>query len=337
MDELMNISDQVKYFFNNSYMKKMSELYRYSIEELYKELVARKSAQLLGRSSQDSSLNNKLEPFDSLIIIDTLRKKQEQIYGRKENRLDHYQIKDQRILDNIDSVVSIFSDDDLLDKDGDTSELQTGSLGTAYDLCPNEIFSNQPVGPYCSGFLVSPQIVSTTAHCIGGIVENARFVFGFRMNSSRNPNLVINNSEIYKGRRIVGSQLIDNGIDWALVELDRPVVNHQPLQIRRDGKLEDGAALYVMGHPCGLPVKFAANSHVISNGNFATFTANLDIFGGYPGSPVFNVETHQVEGMVALGQPEFVSLGNCYVPLICPDIGCSGFLCARTTLFSHLL
>jgi hypothetical protein len=136
--------------------------------------------------------------------------------------------------------------------------------GDYYNLCPSERFREQPIGSFCSSVLVAPDVIATAAHCIKGeIIADIRFVFGYHMRDTDTPNLVINKSDIYQGVEVIAWQLDENtGSDWALIRLDRPVVNHRIAKIREAGTVSDGNALHIIGHPMGLPVKFAGGGMV---------------------------------------------------------------------------
>jgi hypothetical protein len=127
------------------------------------------------------------------------------------------------------------------------------------------------------------------------------------------------------------------GADWALVRVDRAVANHLVVPIRRSGKIEDGQAVHVIGHPVGLPAKFADGAAVRENRAEEFFVANLDTYGGNSGSPVFNSVTHEVEGVLVRGETDFVTVGNCRKSLVCPDLGCRGEDCTRTTEFAKFV
>src|SRR5262249_37357901 len=103
---------------------------------------------------------------------------------------------------------------------------------------------------------------------------------------------------------------------------------------RRTGRIGDTQAVHVIGHPSGLPAKFAGGAAVRNNQPNAFFVANLDTYGGNSGSPVFNSDTHVVEGILVRGDADFVQQGACSVSLICPTTGCRGEDCTRTIEFA---
>ena len=305
-----------------------------SVEELRAELNFRKSSAAV-RLAPPPSVS--LENISEREILSELMDRQKVIYGT-DNRLDLFQVTDPNILGDADSVVSLFRANNVTDNGNGTSTLTTQNFGTAHNLCPAERFAGQPIGAFCTGFLVGPGVVATAGHCINANnVTNVRFVFGFAMQNAGAAQLVVNNSEIYSGAQIVGRQEISNGADWALVRLDRVVNNHRIATIRDNGTIANGQAVHVIGHPSGLPTKYADGAAVRDNTNSSFFVANLDTYGGNSGSPVFNSTTHVVEGILVRGETDFVLQGNCQVSLVCPTTGCRGEDCTRTTEFSAIL
>jgi hypothetical protein len=305
-----------------------------SIEELRAELRARKARYegVLAAPASES-----LKGFDDATIIGTLKFKQKVIYGT-DDRLDRYEVSDAAILADADSVVAIFQAASVNDNGDGTSTLTTENFGDSNDLCQTERFRDQPIGAFCSGFLVAPDIVATAGHCVNAnTLASCRFVFGFYMESVASARLTISNQEIYRGIELLGRQEVGTGPDWSLVRIDRPVTNHRAVSVRREGKIPDSQAVHVIGHPCGLPQKFAGGAGVRSNEREAFFVANLDTYGGNSGSPVFNSGTHQVEGILVRGETDFAQQGNCSVSLVCPSTGCRGEDCTRTTEFASLI
>jgi V8-like Glu-specific endopeptidase len=217
-------------------------------------------------------------------------------YYGTDDRQDVYELLGEN-LEDADSVVALFPEYQVHDLGDGTAALLTVNYGDYYNLCPSERFREQPIGSFCSGVLVAPDIIATAAHCIQGeTIADIRFVFGYHMRDKDTPKLVINNSDIYQGVEVIAWQLDEAGADWALIRLDRPVVNHRIARIREAGRVSDGQALHIIGHPTGLPAKFAGGGTVRDNHNRAFFVENMDAYAGNSGSPVFNSTTHIVEG-----------------------------------------
>ncbi|MDL5503192.1 MAG: serine protease, partial [Candidatus Methanoperedens sp.] len=263
--------------------------------------------------------------------------KQKAIYG-VDDRKDLFNVTDRTILDDADCVVSLFQNREVVDNGDGTSTLVTKNFGTEYNLCSNERFREQPTGAFCSGFLIAPDLVATAGHCVDSSnVTNILFVFGFRMVDETTPHTTIDNNEIYRGLKVIDRKQISDGADWAVVKLERAVANHRIADVRKTGIIENDQAVHVIGHPCGLPTKFADGARVRDNTHSEFFVANLDTYGGNSGSPVFNSNTHQVEGILVRGETDFASSNDCSVSLVCPSTGCRGEDCTKTTEFSDLV
>jgi hypothetical protein len=312
-----------------------------SIDELVREVRAREAqSKALNGDATVFTPNPSLQDVELATIVKKLQSEQKVIYG-VDNRKDVFQVENEKIRTDADSVVIICRETEMVDNGNGTTTLQTQNFGTSRNLCATEPFRDQPTTGLCSGFLVAPDIIATAGHCVDASnVTTRRFVFGYRMrktNGAPTARTVINNTEIYRGVNIIGRQLISNGADWALVRIDRPVTNHRVVRIRRGGQIENDEDLHVIGHPVGLPTKVAGGAEVRDNIPPAFFVANLDTYGGNSGSPVFNSETHKVEGILVRGETDFTTIGACTVSMRCPNTGCRGEDCTRITEFAHLI
>ncbi len=111
-------------------------------------------------------------------------------------------------------------------------------------------------------------------------------------------------TEISCGKKVIGNAWnVRQDADWALVQLEHAILNHRPARIRRARRVAPGQAVHLIGYPLGLSVKIAAGTTVFESANqeFAAqiFEANVDAFPGNSGSPIFNSETHEVEGILS--------------------------------------
>jgi len=316
----------------------------YSLTELRNELEARHRPKTTkGRVGEKRSLvSTRGVPsrFDSTHVHEAYRSAQKLIYG-VDDRKDYYELNDQQKKE-CDSVVSLWKTSDINDKGNSQSELQSMNFGESQDLCENEKFREQPIGAFCSGFLVGPDLIATAGHCVknSSDLQDTRFVFGYRMENQNQARTTISNSDIYKGKEIVGRrQDPGNGSDWCIVRLDRPVQSHSYFRnIRKSGKIPDGARVHVIGHPVGLPLKYAGGAWVRDNSNEPYMVCNLDTYGGNSGSPVLSDDgSNQIEGILVRGDTDFKQVGDCQRSNICPNTGCRGEDVTRATEFASKL
>ena len=326
----------------------MIDLEALSIEQLKAELGARGQLRTEGFNSltiQASDLvpMSDLNSFSSGDIIDVLINKQTAVYGH-DDRLDWYQITDSTILNNAQGVAAIYKYTDVsYNQDGtfslpDKSLADVYSEGTGFSICSGQRFMYQPTGVFGTAFLVAPDIVVTAGHNFtANSPADFYFVFGYKMQTAQTAITTVVQDQVYTGDYLLEYSYTPNQTDipdYAVVKLDRPVVDVEPLSIRTTGTIPDQTELYMLGHPSGLPLKYAGNARVTNNQHQAYLTSNLISFAGNSGSPVFNKVTHQVEGIHVRGDGEFAIRENsaCLVSLICPSTGCLGADCTRTTM-----
>jgi len=242
---------------------------------------------------------------------------------------------------NSHSTVALV-DGQTLKKKGNSYVMKRRLLRDVSNFCSGQSFIDQQFGAAATGFLVAPNVVLTASHNLPNGVNSLlrlRFVFGFEMVKNK-PVLTFGDDDVYEGVDIIDRGRTNSGGDWALVRLDRPVTDRDPLPYRKTGKIGDKDEVYVVGHPFGVPQKLAGNAPLTDNNPKDAFYARLDAFRGNSGSPVFNAKTNEVEGILIGGPLDMLSVDDkntCVVVHTC-DGKCPGELIVRITEvnFAHL-
>ena len=285
-------------------------------------------------------------PLDTTVCWNTPGQTAKVIYGA-DDRLDIYEVSDASLLAVADSTVAVVSSTILVDNGNGTYSLPASpsfieAIEYSYGLplCESEPFADQPIPAFCSGFLVADDLIATAGHCVTNSSECSAtaFVFGFDMANATTPVLTYPASDVYFCDAIVARVEDPWGADWGVIRLDRPVIGHAPVPIRRTGTVPNGQSLVMIGHPVGLPTKVAGGASVRDNSPAEYFQANVDAYAGNSASAILNTATLEVEGVLVRGNTDFVNDGGCIASNRCPDTGCPTWEAAtRVTEFAELV
>lgn len=246
------------------------------------------------------------------------------VYG-KDDRLDVYQVSDPALLAMADSTAAMIPKANLtaINQTGVVS-IHANTFGLDYGLCKDEPFFSQPNGAMCSGFLVGPDLLATAGHCISELdCASQSFVFNYKMGGPGLNPVAVAADDVYSCSKVVARELTKDQ-DYALIQLDRPVVGHTIAKLSQ-APARQGDSIILIGHPAGLPTKIAGGASVRKD-ETGYFVANTDSYGGNSGSAVFSAVTGEVVGILVRGEEDFKyeMAGQCTRSNYCADGDCRG-------------
>jgi hypothetical protein len=222
---------------------------------------------------------------------------------------DVFQVTGNNVPRDAQAVVAFICSSRLTPKMDGSYALSTSPLlpppsASSQNVCADQPFKNQPVAAFCSGVLITPNLVATSATCLThaqaacngnftGPESKVRAVFGFALNSSGTLPSSIPAVDVATPVRIL-KQSTGMANNWALVELDRSsparAIPLSTAKIR-------GGPVNVIGHPQGLPAKVTQSS-LGDNSASLSFTVPASTVGHGMGTPAFSLGQLLVEGLV---------------------------------------
>ncbi|MEN0059684.1 MAG: serine protease [Bdellovibrio sp.] len=211
-----------------------------------------------------------------------------------------------------------------------------------FPLCSDENFLTQPTLGFCSGTLVAPDVVLTAAHCVQRAEDcsETAFLFGWDLAKSSQPR--ITRQEVYKCKKILHFELTRRDVDYALVQLDRPVEHIRPLPVALEPSILRHDSLVSLSYPLGLPLK-KDQARVLNNDEGkASFSVEVDTFHGSSGSPLLNTRG-EIVGILVRGQDDITeddqyrvqSEGGCVNFHRCENGSCWGETYFKTSRMSE--
>lgn len=201
-------------------------------------------------------------------------------------------------------------------------QISTGiTFKQKYNLCPSEPFGSQPVAGDGSAFLVNDQEIITASHVVAGLLDNYALVFGFEILNKKGAYIpIINAKDIYY---LSSYTYQDGDVDLVRIKLNRKT--ERPfLKLAQNRALSIGTEVYMLGYPAGLPLKAAINASIATEEKANCFYTSLDAFQGNSGSPVIDLKTNEVIGILVAGTADFAWNGTCNISTKCVIPFCKG-------------
>jgi len=171
------------------------------------------------------------------------------------------------ILHQARSVAGLFKVDEVA-LVGQSMTLRAWPLGQAYQLCRKERFKDLPSAAECTGFLIAPNRITTAGHCLElkKPIACANMIWSFDYQEGGynwdGRRLSLPAANAYRCKKIL-VQHNTKDLDFAIIELDRPVEDRQPVRLGSTAGLRPGDRLYALGFPQGVPMVWAASHEVV--------------------------------------------------------------------------
>lgn len=189
------------------------------------------------------------------------------------------------------------------------------TFGQRHTTCAEVPFSDQTIIADCTVFLVDRDHVLTAGHCVPTtaadlpyFLESHRVVFGYEQTPGEPVRAVQERRDVHRVLE-VSSRGTSPGQDWAILRLDSPAAGRTPLVRAGASALElhRKQKIFAIGHPNGLPLKVSLG-YVIEKPepDALTFLAAIDTFHGNSGSPVIDLVSGTVLGVLVEGADDFV-------------------------------
>lgn len=189
-------------------------------------------------------------------------------------------------------------------------------LGEQQNLCTGERFTDQPAVAFCTGVLVSAELVLTAGHCLRAYALQdtvALFDYFYEV-----PGRLATTSQSQRDIiEIVAEELDPVGttprLDVAWVRIEPASRNREPIDLSQRAALPfEGQPLHVIGSVSGTPLKDDHSGTVRGplRPQRDYFSADTDTSHGASGSGAFDVSGRLI-GILARGGNDWVSDGGC--------------------------
>lgn len=188
--------------------------------------------------------------------------------------------------------------------------LKVTPLGAVYDLCTDELFREQPTAADCTGVLIDDDLVLTAGHCFEEVpCTDYLYAFDYYYRSKEQLES-LRAGAIYGCRKLVAREISSrNGrqLDYAVVQLDRPVPDRKPVSVR-SAAAEQDEPLVVIGMGSGLPIKVDSGARVIQPRSYERdyFMLEADTFEGSSGSAILDKKGGLL-GVLVRGGEDYVN------------------------------
>jgi len=228
-------------------------------------------------------------------LLSSERRQQTVVYA-EDGRREYYQATDPLVQERFArSSVALIANRYI---EAHTSQLSalTPNWSVKADVCPGEVFADQPAPAFCSGVLVDWDLILTAGHCVR-LFALADFSIAFGYYYAEPGKLALDSGDLVRPIEIVSEALDPEGVeprrDFAWLRLERPVsARFRPVPFHsKVPLLRENDPVITIGAPGGVPLKFDGSgtvARVRAQGDF--FIAATDTSSGWSGGAAYDAD-----------------------------------------------
>lgn len=234
---------------------------------------------------------------------------------------------------NYSRSVALIVDVDVVQKQLFKTTIKTEPLYKSVNLCLDEKHVLKPSVSNCTGFLIAPDKLVTAGHCFIDESDCAtkKMFFDVTLDKIKNETYKLNNVNVFSCKKIISQSLSEN-LDFAIIQLNKPALSRPFLKLKSKVPPTNLSSSYLLiGHPFGMPQMITKTDVLHSSISDNILRAAFDSFIGNSGSPIINLMTSEVEGVLISGNEdlELDTENECYRYKFYGEVGNEGILKAE--------
>jgi hypothetical protein len=228
-------------------------------------------------------------------LLSSERLQQTVVYG-EDGRREYYEAADPLVQERFSRSSVALIANSYLEGSAPRISASAPTWSAKADVCPDEVFADQPAPAFCSGVLLDWDLVLTSGHCVR-LLALADFSIAFGFYYTEPGKLAFDAGDQVRPVEILAEALDPAGaeprLDFAWLRLERPLSSRfrpAPFYSMRP-LLHENDPLVTIGAPGGVPLKVDSSgtiAEVRKQGDF--FIARTDTSTGWSGGAAYDAD-----------------------------------------------